>query len=113
MTAPALEMDGTRLMCDGAEIGVVKCIAGYQHLVSIAGQWAFDGIEAFRALVLAYPSQAMTEVGVAFDDARQFAEFAASSIRRKDHKTTAQDLARVDEALAVAKAWRALSGVAP
>ena len=113
MSVPALEMDGTLLRCDGAVIGEVKCIAGYQHLISLAGQWAFDGIEAFRTLAMAYPSQAMTEVGVAFDDARQFAEFAASSIRRKDHKTTAQDLARVDEALAVAKAWRGLGGGEP
>ena len=110
MSAPRLETDGSRLMCDGVAIGEVKRIAGYQHLVTPGGQWAFDGIEAFRALTLAYPSQAMREVGVAFDDARQFAEFASSSIRRKDHEEATRDMARVDEALGVAKAWRRLAG---
>lgn len=113
MTAPTLTLDGTRLRCDGAVIGEVKGAAGFQHLASPAGWWAFDGLEAFRARVAAHPDQAMSEVEVAFDDARQFAGLAASAIRRKGHEEAKLDLARVDEALAAARAWRALSGVEP
>ena len=110
MTAPTLVLDGTRLRCGGTVIGEVKGVAGFQHLASPAGWWAFDGVEAFRARVAAHPDQAMNEVEVAFDDARQFAGFAASSLHRKDHEETKRDLTRVNEALAVAKAWRELAG---
>ena len=113
MTAPVLTIDTVetwcghpRLLADGVMLGF---IIG-PTLATIERDWVWAGLDAFRAAVLANPAatlacadgamaEARTNLGIALADAR---EGDAAGVRRR--------LAQVDNALAVAKAWRELAG---
>ena len=111
MSEPVLALDGDRLLCDGAELGVTRD-AG-----SGWGLWldtpfstrAWMGIDALATEMAEHPEIALRHAEAAIADAHGACNEAVSACRR-DKNAAREALARCDAHIARAKAWRALAG---
>lgn len=107
-----LKMDGARLMCGAAELGVVRTTDNGW------GQWldtpfttrAFLGVDELAAEMLQAPEVALRHAEAAVADAHGATNEAVNAARRGDKDAARAALARCDAHMARAKAWRELAG---
>ena len=75
-----------------------------------ARDWLWPGMATFPAFVAADPARALAMASDEMSEARERLGAAYNAARMGDVATVRAHLARVDAAVAAAKAWRALAG---
>ena len=79
-------------------------------LRGLARDWPWPGLAAFPASVASDPDRALAMAYDEMTEARERLGAAYNAARMGDVATVRARLARVDAAVAAAKAWRALAG---
>lgn len=98
-----------RLMAGDVMLGFVVG----STLATLERDWLWGGIDAFKAAVVANPAAALACADGAMSEARTEIASALCDAREGKPADVRKHLAAVDNAIAVAKAWRDLAGYDP